>query len=49
MSDSLIDRTIGFQLGSVEETEVAFSTPLGEGRRLDPQVRAIRMGVPFAR
>ena len=43
MSDSLIDRTIGFQLGSVEDTEVAFSTPLGEGlfsygRRENPTV-----------
>ncbi len=43
MSDSLIDRTIGFQLGGVEETEVAFTTPLGEGmfsyaRRENPTV-----------
>jgi hypothetical protein len=43
MSDSLKDRTIGFQLGGVEETEVAFTTPLGEGmfsyaRRENPTV-----------
>ena len=43
MSDSLIDRTIGFQLGSVEETEITFTTPLGEGlysyaRRENPTV-----------
>ncbi len=43
MSDSLIDRTIGFQLGGVEETEIAFTTPLGEGlysysRRENPTV-----------
>ena len=43
MSDSVIDRTIGFPLGSVEETEIAFKTPLGEGlysyaRRENPTV-----------
>ena len=43
MSDSVIDRTIGFPLGSVEETEIAFTTPLGEGlysyaRRENPTV-----------
>jgi len=43
MSDSKIDRTIGFTLGSVEETEIAFTRPLGEGifsyaRRENPTV-----------
>jgi cystathionine beta-lyase/cystathionine gamma-synthase len=43
MSDSLIDRTIGFRLGGVDETETAFTTPLGEGlysyaRRENPTV-----------
>ena len=43
MSDSLIDRTIGFRLGGVEETEIAFTTPLGDGlysyaRRENPTV-----------
>lgn len=43
MTNSLIDRTIGFRLGSVEETEVAFTRPLGEGyysyaRRENPTV-----------
>ena len=43
MSKSLIDRTIGFPLGSVEETENAFTAPLGEGlytyaRRENPTV-----------
>jgi len=32
VSDSLIDRTIGFRLGGVDETKTAFTTPLGEGR-----------------
>lgn len=43
MTDSLIDRTIGFRLGSVEETEIAFTEPLGAGfysyaRRENPTV-----------
>jgi len=43
MSDSVIDRTIGFQLGGVDDTEIAFTTPLGEGlfsyaRRENPTV-----------
>ncbi len=43
MSDSMIDRTIGFRLGGVDETEIAFTTPLGEGlysyaRRENPTV-----------
>ncbi|MBU06070.1 MAG: PLP-dependent aspartate aminotransferase family protein [Gammaproteobacteria bacterium] len=43
MSNSVIDRTIGFQLGSVEETEIAFTTPLGNclysyARRENPTV-----------
>lgn len=43
MSDSVIDRTIGFPLGSVEETKVAFTVPLGSGhysyaRRENPTV-----------
>jgi cystathionine beta-lyase/cystathionine gamma-synthase len=43
VSDSLIDRTIGFRLGGVDETETAFTTPLGEGlysyaRRENPTV-----------
>ncbi len=43
MTDSRIDRTIGFQLGGVKETEIAFTTPLGAGlysyaRRENPTV-----------
>ncbi len=43
MSNSLIDRTVGFQLGGVKETEIAFTTPLGAGlysytRRENPTV-----------
>ena len=44
MTGSVIDRTIGFPLGSVEETEIAFyKTPLGDGlfsyaRRENPTV-----------
>ena len=43
MSESPIDRTIGFQLGGVEATEIAFTTPLGAGlysyaRRENPTV-----------
>ena len=43
MTDSVIDRTIGFPLGSVEETEIAFTVPLGSGhysyaRRENPTV-----------
>jgi cystathionine beta-lyase/cystathionine gamma-synthase len=43
MSDFLIDRTIGFRLGGVEETEIAFTRPLGEelysyARRENPTV-----------
>ena len=43
MSDSVINRTIGYKLGSVAETEIAFTTPLGEGlysyaRRENPTV-----------
>jgi len=43
VTDSLIDRTIGFRLGGVDETETAFTTPLGEGlysyaRRENPTV-----------
>ena len=43
MSDSLIDRTIGFRLGGVEETRAAFTAPLGEelfsyARRENPTV-----------
>ncbi len=39
----MIDRTIGFRLGGVDETEIAFTTPLGEGlysyaRRENPTV-----------
>ena len=39
----MIDRTIGFQLGGVEETKTAFTAPLGEGlfsyaRRENPTV-----------
>ena len=45
MTDSVIDRTIGFQLGGVKATEIAFTTPLGEGlfsyaRRENPTVSA---------
>ena len=43
MSDSVIDRTIGFRLGGVDDTETAFTTPLGEelfsyARRENPTV-----------
>jgi len=43
VTDSVIDRTIGFRLGSVKETETAFTTPLGEelfsyARRENPTV-----------
>lgn len=43
MTNSRIDRTIGFPLGGVKETEIAFTTPLGEGlfsyaRRENPTV-----------
>ncbi len=43
MSDSLIDRTIGFLLGGVKETETAFTEPLGSAlysyaRRENPTV-----------
>lgn len=43
MSDSLIDRTVGFRLGGVDETETAFTRPLGEelfsyARRENPTV-----------
>ena len=43
MSDSPVDRTVGFRLGGVDETEMAFTTPLGEGlysyvRRENPTV-----------
>ena len=43
MSDSVIDRTVGFRLGGVDETGTAFTTPLGEGlfsyaRRENPTV-----------
>ena len=43
MSDSLVDRTIGFRLGGVDDTETAFTTPLGEelysyARRENPTV-----------
>ena len=43
MSDSVIDRTIGFRLGGVVATETAFTTPLGEAlfsyaRRENPTV-----------
>lgn len=43
MSDSLINRTVGFRLGGVEETENAFTAPLGGGlysyaRRENPTV-----------
>ena len=43
MTNSLIDRTIGFPLGGVDDTEIAFTTPLGEGlfsyaRRENPTV-----------
>lgn len=45
MTDSVIDRTVGFRLGGVKDTEVAFTTPLGEGvysyaRRENPTVAA---------
>ena len=50
MSNSLIDRTIGFQLGGVEETEIAFTTPLGKGlysyaRRENPTVSDCERGL----
>ena len=43
MSDSVIDRTIGFRLGGVDETETAFTRPLGDelfsyARRENPTV-----------
>ena len=43
MSDSVIDRTIGFRLGGVDATETAFTRPLGEelfsyARRENPTV-----------
>ena len=43
MTDSVIDRTIGFQLGGVKVTETAFTRPLGDGfysyaRRENPTV-----------
>ena len=43
MSDSVIDRTIGFRLGGVDDTKTAFTTPLGEelfsyARRENPTV-----------
>jgi len=43
MTDSVIDRTIGFRLGGVKATETAFTRPLGEGlysyaRRENPTV-----------
>ena len=44
MTDSVIDRTIGFRLGGVEETEIGITRPLGEGlyyyyaRRENPTV-----------
>ena len=43
MAESVIDRTIGFRLGGVEETEIAFTAPLGESlfsyaRRENPTV-----------
>lgn len=43
MSESIIDRTVGFRLGGVDETETAFTAPLGEelfsyARRENPTV-----------
>ena len=43
MSDSVIDRTVGFRLGGVDATETAFTAPLGEAlfsyaRRENPTV-----------
>lgn len=43
MSDSVIDRTVGFRLGGVDATETAFTEPLGEAlysyaRRENPTV-----------
>ncbi len=43
MTDSVIDRTVGFRLGGVEDTETAFTVPLGEAaysyaRRENPTV-----------
>ncbi len=43
MSDSVIDRTVGFRLGGVDATETAFNAPLGEAlfsyaRRENPTV-----------
>ena len=45
MTDSVIDRTIGYRLGGVEATRSAFARPLGEGiyayaRRENPTVAA---------
>jgi cystathionine beta-lyase/cystathionine gamma-synthase len=43
VTDSVIDRTVGFRLGGVDETKAAFTTPLGEeiysyARRENPTV-----------
>ena len=43
MINSVIDRTIGFKLGGVKDTEIAFARPLGDGlysyaRRENPTV-----------
>ena len=43
MSDSVIDRTVGFRLGGVDDTKTAFTAPLGEAlysyaRRENPTV-----------
>ncbi len=43
MSESVVNRTIGFPLGDVEETEILFKAPVGEGaysyaRRKNPTV-----------
>lgn len=43
MTGSVIDRTIGFKLGGVKDTEIAFAKPLGDGlysysRRENPTV-----------
>jgi cystathionine beta-lyase/cystathionine gamma-synthase len=43
MSDYLVNRTVGFELGGVEETEIAFTKPLGDelysyARRENPTV-----------
>ena len=50
MTKSIIDRTIGFPLGGVEETQVAFSTPLGAGlysyaRRENPTVASCERAI----